>query len=459
MQDNLEINMMNKNNTSIFAIHGGGNIGLGLMADIVSHSPKHYKIIATSSNQFTNEIINHSKEFWLKHQTNKQDYSSQISSITMLNSKNPQNIIRLYTKAKMGAICLTEEAIKKEASLIAEGLIMRHKFCKEKLKLLVVMNKQNCDKFVRNEISNALKSQVKNSTDCEQILQNVQFVPTVADRIVSKIADGEVLDQIKNKLNSPNKKFLTQKDITKLREEFNHKFYLFNAEKNYSLYVPNYLSEARDLPGTTTVDNLNLFMTVKNKYINGSHAVLAWLGGLMGYTTIAKAIKNPQIRKFISTMMEEEIAPILMAEFSELTEGDLLWLKDTFIERCEMNSTDTIKRVGRDPMRKLNGNGCVRGVLDLKQKNNLNIVTSKLEKGIAAAMLYAIQRIDPHNHECEKMFDIYRTHHSISSVLCYNGPYGNGKYIGLDPIKDREVISNVLYYIQQNEDENVFAFR
>lgn len=439
---------MKKNEKAIFAIHGGGNIGLGLMADIVSRSHK-YRIVATSSNQFTNNIINSSEQFWLQHQSPHGSNASQINGINMLNSKDSQNIIKLYNNADMGAICLTEEAVTKTAPAIAQGLIARFRSNQNVLKILVLMNKHNCDKFVKNEVIKAMRLQVENSEDIEKILSKVQFIPTVADRIISKISDHQIMDQIQVKLRKSNVRNLTPRDLAELRKQFNFKFYLFNAEKNFSLYVPDSLREARYFPGATTVHNLNLFMTVKNKYINGPHAILAWLGGLMNYTTIAQAIKDPLLHAFITDMMEKEIAPVLMTEFAELTESDLTYLRNSFIARCEQNSTDTIKRVGRDPLRKLNARGCIRGVLELKQKNNLKIATPRLEKGIAAGLLYAITKIDPNNNECQKILEIYRAKNSFSSILCFKGHYDGGTYIGLDPIKDKQLISNVVDHIQK----------
>lgn len=436
----------------IFAIHGGGNIGLGLMADIVSQSDKPYKIIATSSNQFTNEIINSCEEFWLHHQNKEEEQNfSHIKNIKMLYSRQKQNIIKLYKNAQMGAICLTEDALKKSAPLIAEGLISRYQSNKDNLKILVLMNKQNCDSFVKNEVTKAMKSQIKNTEVREEILTKVQFIPTVADRIVSKVPDDEIMDQLKDQLKNSKIGSITKKELAQLKEQDHFKFYLFHAEKYFSLYVPNYLREAHDFPGTTKVNNLNRFMTIKNKYINGPHAILAWLGGLMGYTTIAKAIKNPFLLAFIEKMMQFEIAPILMAEFKELSEKYFLTLKNSFIKRCEQNTVDSIIRVGKDPLRKLNSNGCVRGILDLKQKNNLSLATPRLEKGIAAGIMYAMEMIDPNNEECQKITEIYRKDASFQSILCYKGEYGNGKYAGLHPEKDKEVIANILQYLKQDK--------
>lgn len=443
---------MKPHNQAIFAIHGGGNIGLGLMADIVSRSRKPYRIIATSGNALTNEIINCYQQFWLRHPSRAGHGSSQVNNINMVNAKNAKNIVRLYKSAKMGAICMTEEAVKKTAPLIAAGLINRYQSSQDhrnKLKLLVLMNKQHCDHFVQNEVAKAVKAQIDQSIDLKKVMHNVQFVPAVADRIVSKIPDEQVLDQIKEKLEHSNLARLNEIGPADFDDKLKFKCYLFNAESRFSLYVPHYLREAQEFPGITRVNDVNMFMTVKNTYINGPHAILAWLGGLMGHTTITKAIQNRPLRTFLFSMMKNEIAPILLAEFPQVNRHDLDYFRNLFIERCELNSTDTIKRVARDPLRKLNDYGCIRSLLRSKQKLNLKISTSHLEKGIAAGILYALKRIDPHNNECQKIVKIYEKHRSISAVLCYSGQYDGGRFIGFDPLKDKTTIQNILNHIQQ----------
>jgi mannitol-1-phosphate/altronate dehydrogenase len=45
---------------------------------------------------------------------------------------------------------------------------------------------------------------------------------------------------------------------------------------------------------------------LKDKSINGTHAISAWMGVLHNFKTIGEAIENPQIKKFVIEMLEEE---------------------------------------------------------------------------------------------------------------------------------------------------------
>lgn len=460
------LNDLRKNKKKIFGIHGGGNIGLGCMADIVANSLYQYHIVATSSDEFTNNLINSAQQFHLQHHTSQATKPTCIKNITMIYSRKRTNILWLYKHADLLALCVTEKAIANIVSDIAAGLSARYESEGTSLKILILMNRSDCDKLVQSEITKALNKLTRDTNYTKKILSSVQFIPTVADRIVSKIDKKNILNQLKNQLVSLDQqtinKFPNLFDLKKSLQEqietilinpnklnaairnLNLQFHLFNAEYHFLLYVPENFHEFNRLPNVKLVKNLKEFAEIKNKYINGPHAMLAWMGGLMGCKTIAEAINNPSMLWFISNLMEKEIGPILKAEYPTITVNELNILKNLFIRRCKGSLVDPIIRVGRDPLRKMDRGGRIRGIIELRQKHNLKIPTPELEKGIAAGVLYAINKIDPNNEECQKIREIYHQSNSYREVLCYKGPYGNGIYGGLDLDKDRPLINKIL---------------
>jgi hypothetical protein len=142
-----------RNKKRIFAIHGGGYIGLGLMADIISQSPFDYNIFATSSDKFTNLLINSIHKFWIQHESSNENNVTCINNIFMVYSRDSQNIIDLYVHSNIIAICLTEEGVLNSAKHIARGLISRYQLDQAGLKIFILMNKTNCAEFVRNEVA------------------------------------------------------------------------------------------------------------------------------------------------------------------------------------------------------------------------------------------------------------------------------------------------------------------
>lgn len=448
----------------IFGIHGGGNIGLGCMADIVASSSDQYHIVATSSDRFTNKLINTKHRYWLHHHdTNDR---TCIDNVSMIYSRNRRNIAWLYTKASIIALCLTEKGLTEMINTIIDGLIKRHYINQKPLDILILMNKPKADDFVRNLIYKKMLMKLKDTFLTEKIMKDVRFIPTVVDRIVNKIERRKVLRELRKQLMNLNKRqlaILVDKKITAANksviienclhdpailvravEYFNLKCSLFRAERNLMLFVPDNFKRAKRFPKVKTVKNINLFNEIKNKYINGPHSVLAWIGGLMGLETIAETIKQPSVYLYINKLMENEIGPILKAAFPSISHYELQSLKKTFIERCKLDKEDTVARVGRDPLRKLNRGERVRGILELKQKYNVKINTPELERGMAAGILYATQSIDPTNRECQTLKTVYEKSQSYREVLCYKGLYQENPYPGLDKVKDEKLINNIL---------------
>lgn len=445
--------LLNLTEQGIFGIHGGGNIGLGCMADIVTRSPFDYRIIATSSDKFMNSLINVGQRFWLRHGPEKNHETSLIKNVTMVDTSNPQNIINLYCHADILAICLAEKAITDVAELIAQGLLLRYKTKNTELPILVLMNRIDGAQFVKKEISHALLHLTNDADIVKNILNKIEFIPTVVDRIVNKIDKKTILSQLKKQFNPVEieRIFSNPEELAKLINTHNLQFCLYRAEKEFSLFVPDTFQKALHFPNIQIVPNLTKFAEIKNKYINGPHSMLAWMGGLMGCKTISEAIDNPSMLCFIKKVMEQEIEPILKAEYPNIPASILALLKTSFIKRCKASSDDPIVRVGRDPLRKLYTGGRVRGLLELKRKHGLNIATPELERGMAAGILYAIKKIDPSNEECQTIREIYRNSGSYQAILCYSGPYGDGKYPGLDQKRDQTLIKNVLHRISAFE--------
>lgn len=468
---------LQRNKKRIFGIHGGGNIGLGLMAEVIGQSSLNYHILATSSDKFLTTLINSANKLWINYSNTARDSelkltSSCIKNIKILNSNNSENILHLYQQSCLMALCLTEEGFLNVASLIARGLIERYAADGSGVKILILMNKPNCQIFVKNILAEEIFRLTNNNFYTQKILAVNQFIPTVVDRIVSKVNSKQVLTQLKNQLVdlslktssveilrykvSPHKKNLEQHideilthpaQLAKIIAAFDLRFHLFNVEKNFALYVPQSFVEFQHFPAMKMVNNIERFMAVKNKFINGPHAILAWMGGLIGYQTVSEAIQNQNLLSFIKNLMTQEIVPILKTEFPEITLEELKMLKTSFLKRCLNNSEDLIIRVGRDPLRKLNRGGCVRGLFDLKQKHGIDLPTSKLEQGWAAGILYAIKGIDPTNKECQKILELYKQDQSYKSILCFKEKYGRTNYPGLDPNKDKVLLNNILNQI------------
>src|SRR3990167_11264623 len=113
---------LQRNHKKVFGIHGGGCIGLGLMADIVSKSPYQYHILATSNNQFMRNRVNITNKLWLQHSANEVTCVEGVKII----SREKQDIIHLYSEASLAAISVTPAVFPRIANDVAKALINRY---------------------------------------------------------------------------------------------------------------------------------------------------------------------------------------------------------------------------------------------------------------------------------------------------------------------------------------------
>ncbi len=80
------------------------------------------------------------------------------------------------------------------------------------------------------------------------------------------------------------------------------------VEDNFSLGRPDW-----EIVGVQMVADVTPFETMKLRMLNGSHSLLAYLGPLAGYQTVAQAMRDPEIRNFIHHYMLHEAVPTLEA--------------------------------------------------------------------------------------------------------------------------------------------------
>lgn len=447
----------------VFGIHGGGNIGLGLMADVINRSNflEPYQIIATSSDTTFNALINGNHQLRLQHIGADEGDDTVVSHITMI-QRNHSDIVKLYTDStEILAMCLTQNAFDESTDSIAQGLINRYEQSKSKLTILVLMNRHHCAEYVREIISFKIGELIIDITKRNEILECIEFIPTVSDRIVSKIPVEIVKDELKQQLficlksegydnlgaletaineiiEDPNKIFAVMK-------KYQLSLKLFNAEIPFKLYAPlKFVSRYPEFSSIDGVEDLDCLAVIKDKYINGPHAILAWVSALFNCVTIAQGINFPGMKNYITCLMDIEIAPILKKNFPTLNTGTLTDIKSIFLERCLMSSHDPVLRVARDPLRKLDPNSRILGLMRLKQQHGITEDSPGLERGIAAGVLYALKDKDPLNPDCKKMKAIYDMNQSYADVLCFQDTTVSDTYQRLDPVLDGDLIHRIL---------------
>jgi hypothetical protein len=350
--------------------------------------------------------------------------------------------------------------------------------------LLIVMNKINSAKFVRNHVENAIKL-LAGEEKAKKIVESTFFSETVVNRMVSKIPDEVILSNIQNELYRMHKSILDysgkMNDVLAFSQAYfaerssakqnksakieNQAIYqtihvadyvssvtqfanelsklnvtLFSSEPDMPIYASRGSPLLERLRQVVTVENIKSMQEIKNKLSNGTHTIIAWYSALLVYKTIGQGMGDSRVSNLAENIIKNEIRPALLIE-NPNSKQYINSITLNFLKRCRASFKDQCSRVGRDPMRKLQCGERIMGTIHLAQKHGLD--TSGLEFGAACAIMYSILSINENDVEALKIKQLYEKRHSIGDVITYSGEYNKSKYVGLDINKDKELIERI----------------
>ncbi len=464
-------------------IHGFGAMGGGYLAQIFSHwdgYTRPRKIIGATSNHLMRELINARGRYQIKYE--RLAYFQTISNVALIDMDDEAQIVDLYKKCQIMGLSIPESAVRTQAKAIAKGLIERHDSNGEPLTVLIIMNKINAARFVRNHIFHAL-TELAGEEKAKEIMQSTFFSDTVVNRIVSRLSDDVVFSRLQVKLmglhnsilnysekidklfefykgylkeNGSHKSSLNTGDaanpqtvtiannillITQFAEELSKlNVTLFSSEPDMPLYASKGSPLLERLRQVVTVENIKSMQEIKNRLSNGPHAIIAWYSALLGYRTIGQGMGDPRVSKLAERIIINEIKPALLIE-NPNSKQYINSITLNFFKRCRASFQDEPLRVGRDPLRKLQSGERVMGAIHLAQKYGLP--TSGLEFGVACAIMYSVLSLNPHDKEAQLVKQLYEKRNSVVDVLTYHGDYHRTKYVGLDRVADATLIERL----------------
>lgn len=463
-------------------IHGFGAIGGGYLTQIFSHWDGYTRpaeIVGATRNSNLIDLINAFGKFNVHYESLAFDQT--ITNVKLINTSNEAAMKKMYSESEIIGLSLPEAAIKKEASIIAKGLIERHNSNGKDITILVILNKIGGGLYVKDSVQHALNN-IVGEKKAEEIVNKTSFAETVVNRMVSKINQQTILKQVRmnlrtvqgniskkdidintilgdstnenmdrkvnNKLSDGDKEEAFVKSISKslynvseITQELSKlNITVFNSEADMLLYASKGSPILERMRQIKTVDNIAEMQDVKNKLSNGTHAIIAWYSSLLGYRTIGQGMGDDQVISLVKTVMNKEIKPAIVRNNEKLEEYIDNFISK-FINRCRYSFKDPCVRVGRDPLRKLKNGERVMGTIDLAHKNN--VATPMLEFGVAAGLLYSILAINPKDKECEIIRGIYNRKKSIKAVLTYQENYNGKPYKCLDAEEDKALIERI----------------
>ena len=453
-------------------IHGFGAIGGGYLAQIFSHWDGYTRpaeIIGATRNATLRELVNAFGKFNV-HYSNLA-YDQAIDHVRLIDSGDEEAMCQMYAVSEIIGLSLTETAVKQQAGLIAKALITRFRQHSRPLTMLIVLNKIAGAAFVRKQVREALLRH-ESADVVSDILGKVSFAETVVNRIVSKIPKEILLKQVRINFGSFEKRTLNKapasavaleadKLVSLSQAEFSDKTMasrlshashltkalnklnvtLFDSGPDMPLYAEKGSAILERLRQVQTVDNIAEIQTIKNKLLNGTHAIIAWYASLLGYQAIGQGMGDERVVTLVKRLINHEIKPAMLRENPALVEHINSSFVNSFIQRCKASFKDPCSRIGRDPLRKLQRRERILGSIDLAAKHG--IPTPMLEFGTALGILYALRQAKPEDRESQLIKSLYEREHSIEAVLAYAGDYNGKPNCGLDRIGDAALIKRI----------------
>lgn len=457
-------------------IHGFGAMGGGYLTQVFSHWDGYTRpceIVGVTGDRLLREAVNAFGKCSVRY--GKYAFDQTIENLRLIDIADEDAVVAMYCDSLIVGLALPEQAIRQQARVIARGLLRRHAQGGPELTILVVLNKVGAANYVRRHVESALCALVS-PFECAKILAETHFAETVVSRIVNRLGKEALRRQLRIKCelfeqnlaavhkarklwhDSPDEAVQSELDrrVSLLRHASGPAtalsqlhLILFNSEPDMLLYAQGGGAVLQRLRQVKTVQDIDQIQTIKNRLWNGTHAIVAWYSSLLGYTTIGGGMGDARVVALVRQLIDNEIKPALLCESPEL-EAVITTLMRPFIERCRSSFKDPCKRVGRDPLRKLQRRERILGSVALARKHR--IPTPGLEFAIALAVRYALSDAGRDDPECERIREIYRRDPRVGAVLTYRGTYNGHPYLGLDPAADAALIAAVTVHFDRLAD-------
>ena len=340
-------------------IFGAGNIGRGFIGQLFSESG--FLVHFVDIDRELVETMNRHGTYRLQTVYNDEKVDLQVGPVRAIHGSQTDHVAEVVSRAAIGATAVGASALKHIAPLIAKGLERRAGCNAGPFNVLVCENLKGAAKTMRGLVRERLAKQTH-----EYLERNVGFVDTVIGRMVP--------------VPTPE---MRQADVSFIRVE---------PYKELPVDRSRFVGPIPTVTAMMPQDHFPLF-TARKLYIhNCGHALLAYTGYLRGCTYGYEALEDPVVRRVLEGGLNESIAGIV-AEYG----ADRAWLEEHVrdLKRRFANQAlgDTVLRLGRDPVRKLNPSDRLVGAALLALKTGH--LPRHLAWGIAAAL-----RFDPQEDSC-----------------------------------------------------------
>ena len=328
------------------AVHfGAGNIGRGFIGALFSQSNYHVTFV-----DIAEKIINQLNTDGGYNVITAAEHPETLAvqNVSGLNNlTQEQAVIKAIKEATYITTAIGPNVLPRIAPLIAKGLAERVKTSDENVYVIACENQISATDLLKGYIFDALDEETK-----AHMINKVFFFNSAVDRIVPIQHNQGSLDVL--------------------------------VESYYEWVV----EAPEDIPfveGMTIVPDLAPFIERKLFTVNTGHAVIAYFGYLKGKETIDQTLRDSDIYEQVQQTLQETGNYLIKRYDLDREEHEAYITK--IIERFKNpHLNDSVKRVGRAPIRKLGPQDrLIRPALEAKKAG---LSYTYLAKAIAAALLF-----------------------------------------------------------------------
>lgn len=325
-----------------FVMYGAGSIGRGFIGALFSQIG--YEVVFIDVNDEVIRLIN-SEKTYPQIIMNKEQPVHWIKNIRAVDGKNPDAVSDEIASADIMATALGAAVLEKVAPVIAQGLLKRwEKDPSNTLDILICENLMDADILLRKYLLNALPEDKH-----DLFTQNTGLVETSIGRMVPP-ADPDLIPEDEHPL--------------AVRVE---PYDLLPVDKAaFKGAIPEY-------PKIVPYEPFHYYLERKLYVHNMAHVTTAFLGKLLNKTYIHEAAQDIYIEHIVRECMTE--SSMMLSQKYQVPFSDLHAHMNDLLHRFKNPYLrDTVSRVARDPVRKIQPSDRLVGAARSCEKENITPV-------------------------------------------------------------------------------------
>lgn len=355
-------------------IIGAGRVGLGALGSALAMQG-HEVIFAARRGEIVNSINQHGYDVVTKGVVETRIEVRGVRAVTMPG----EDFAREVTQADQIYTSVRPDNLPEISTTLAEAILNRIKSgVKRPLDVFCCENLKNAGSQLERLIFTNLPFQF-----AQQAQDYVGFNAAISDRIVS----GQEQDETGRILITADATGDVLLDTLQIKADFDI------------------------LPPLKGLDNFPACIEEKLYILNCGHAVCAYLGYKRGYKYIHEAMADESINRAVVGAMLEAQRALQCKHGRTLHYGALI--NDILASFSNAALMDTIARVGRDPVRKLQSDDRLIGPAKLAYR--YGVETTYLIQGCAASLSFAEQG-DPQAAELQKLIKERGVEYSLDFI-------------------------------------------